>query len=99
MPIDASILVITDEGGEVTRYPVRKSALLQFERKYLRPFNDQSPLDQAIISFRTSHGRWPADDGHQHELDSWVDSVQIDTEPAEASENGTDPTEAPAPGS
>jgi hypothetical protein len=93
MPIDASILVLTDEAGEeIGRYPVRKSALLQFERKHLRPFNENSPLDQAIMSFRTAHGRWPKDgvDG-QHELDAWVDSVNIDTVPVTVGDNGNEP--------
>ena len=93
MPIDVNVLVLTDEAGsEIGRYPVRKSAILQFERKHLRPFNENSPLDQAIMSFRTAHGRWPKDgkDG-VHELDEWVDSVNIETEAVTVETNGSEP--------
>jgi hypothetical protein len=95
VPIDASILVLRDErGDEIGRYPVRKSALLQFERKYLRPFNESSQVDQGILSFRTAHGRWPKDgaDG-VHELDEWIDSVVIDTEAVTLNGSEPDPTD------
>jgi hypothetical protein len=103
VPIDVNVLVLKDEAGEeIGRYPVRKSALLQFERKHLRPFNEVSPLDQAIMSFRTAHGRWPKEGVEgQHELDEWVDSVQIETE-AVPEANGSEPNptdQAAAPSS
>ena len=53
------------------------------------------------MSFRTSHGRWPSTDA---ELDTWVDSVSIETQQVEVTDDGSgvegDPTDqARAPSS
>jgi hypothetical protein len=96
MAIAVLTLTLTDEEGQQTVHPVRRSVILQFERRVKRPFNSESAMDSAVMAFRVCQERWPASD---EELDNWVDSYVIEVtevpSPTAATEDPTVPVPVP----
>ncbi len=94
MAIAESVLVLTDEGGNVTRLPVLKSTMIKFERRFKRPYLPGSVIDAATMAYYLAHEQaWPPTDTV---LEDWFDSIHFDSEEPEAV-NGDRPTEPPAP--
>ncbi len=95
MAIAESILVLTDEAGNVARLPVLKSTLIKFERRYKRPYETGSITDAATMSYFLAHDQvWPPPDPTV--LEDWFDSIRFEAEDVEAV-NGDRPTAPPAP--
>jgi hypothetical protein len=93
VPIAESVLVLTDEGGTVTRLPVYKSTMIKFEARFKRPFNSAGITDGATMAYYLAHEQhWPPS---SQELETWFDSVRFEAEEVEAP-NGSGPTGPPA---
>jgi hypothetical protein len=95
--IAESVLVLTDEGGIVTRLPVYKSTMIKFERRFKRPYETGSVADAATMAYYLAHEQsWPPSDPV---LMDWFDSIHFDSEEVEApaATNGDRPTAPPAP--
>jgi hypothetical protein len=94
MAVAESVLVLTDEDGNVTRAPVLKSAMIKFERRYRRTYTPGSVIDAASMAFYLTHEeRWPGSDA---ELEDWFDSIHFDVEdveaPSHSNGNGNEPS-------
>lgn len=93
MAVAESVLVLTDEDGNVTRAPVLKSAMIKFERRYKRSWAQGSITDAAVMAYYLAHDQsWPPSD---QALEDWFDSVRFDVEEPEET-NGSHPTEPSA---
>lgn len=97
MPIAESTLVLTDEGGVVTRCPVYKSTMIKFERRYGRAYTTGSITDAATMAYYLAHEQhWPPTNAPEV-LEDWFDSVRFEVEEGEGEEgNGAHPLGPPA---